>query len=980
MRHATTSRAAICCLTLAALLVVVAPRVAAGGPELVRDLDPVAASSDPRLIGILGDTLLIDADDGVHGREPWITDGTAAGTYLLADLHRGHSDSQIGPVGRVGSLAVFTVDMPTTGEEPWVSDGTRSGTRPLGDIRPGRSSSSPRPVASLERLLVFTADDGTHGRELWATDGTPEGTGLVLDLRPGPKDGVSHALQEEATVVSGRLVFVANDGDHGWEPWVSDGTRHGTLIVHDVRPGGKSSCEGGAGCPAAASALGAILQLDDGIHGAEPWMTDGSASGTRLLGDLEPGPEPGPDGSRYSMRRVGAAVWIVTEDAGTGTLWVIGHGDTVIRKVRALDAAEEGPTWISWARDLGGRTLLGIGGTAWATDGTPDGTQPLVPTDYWEGPPVSAAGRLFLIGNDGETGRELWVTDGTAPGTRLVRDIAPGMDVEGRPRDGAARLLGSIGDHVYLYADAEGHGSELWTSDGTEQGTRKISDVGSTAYYGSGGLDLGIEMGGRLLFVGRDAAGGGELWSTDGTDGGTGLVADIRPGTASARVFRIAGPRGWTLAMVGPMEGANGIFGDGLDDAAFDDSLYGLWRIDRPGTTMVRLGRLEPTISEPPGGLTVVGDRVFYFYANQNDNTTRLMRTDGTAPGTKGVRVIGSDHIACGGGVSYRGRFVAGCWSSWAGGSRGGLLLSDGSRRGTRFLVAYDEPFSWDEASEIHGATDPVIVGDRVMFLVRHSRLRVGQVSAALWATDGTRRGTRPVVGLDLGRRIPDYPFDRPDLTVVGRRVFFAARDARHGMEPWSSDGTARGTRMLTDLRPGPRGSGPCCSARALGGYTFSADDGRHGREPWTIDDGSGRARLIRDIRRGKDGSRPSALVGVGQVAFFTADDGKHGRELWVTDGTQRGTRLVRDIVRGSRGSSPMSLTRVGRTLYFVAADGAGRELWRTDGTWAGTRRVADLRPGPVGSDPTLLTAVRGVLYFAADDGAHGQELWRIDT
>ena len=33
------------------------------------------------------------------------------------------------------------------------------------------------------------------------------------------------------------------------------------------------------------------LALFDGVHGSEPWISDGTAAGTFMLGDLNPGPD-----------------------------------------------------------------------------------------------------------------------------------------------------------------------------------------------------------------------------------------------------------------------------------------------------------------------------------------------------------------------------------------------------------------------------------------------------------------------------------------------------------------------------------------------------------------------------------------------------------------------------------------------------------------------------------------------------------------
>lgn len=100
--------------------------------------------------------------------------------------------------------------------------------------------------------VFFSADtdqDGTQlGYELWKTDGTSSGTQFVKDINPGSNDSnilPVNAFYEVMPKLSGRLknslVFYANDDTNGFEPWVSDGTEAGTKLLKNIAPGADSS-------------------------------------------------------------------------------------------------------------------------------------------------------------------------------------------------------------------------------------------------------------------------------------------------------------------------------------------------------------------------------------------------------------------------------------------------------------------------------------------------------------------------------------------------------------------------------------------------------------------------------------------------------------------------------------------------------------------------------------------------------------------
>ena len=88
------------------------------------------------------------------------------------------------------------------------------------------------------------------------------------------------------TAAGGRLWFAADDGTIGEEPYSSDGTLSGTTLVGDLNPGAGSSNAGGF--VHLGGLCGVLFGADDGSYGAEPWIF--GPGGARMIFDLQPGP------------------------------------------------------------------------------------------------------------------------------------------------------------------------------------------------------------------------------------------------------------------------------------------------------------------------------------------------------------------------------------------------------------------------------------------------------------------------------------------------------------------------------------------------------------------------------------------------------------------------------------------------------------------------------------------------------------------
>ncbi|HSL84621.1 MAG TPA: ELWxxDGT repeat protein, partial [Thermoanaerobaculia bacterium] len=192
--------------------------IAPGPASSIRIPFPIENSFEPPIAGklaALGARVVFAADDGVHGEELWVSDGTEAGTFLLGDLMPGPAPSSPRDLTSAGDRLFFAAEHPALGRELWVTDGTPAGTVPVVDLVPGAGSSRPGDLAWLGDRLVFSAWTPAWGREAWRTDGTAAGTWRLTDIAPGPSSSSPGLFRE----VGGTLLFAANDGARGFELW-----------------------------------------------------------------------------------------------------------------------------------------------------------------------------------------------------------------------------------------------------------------------------------------------------------------------------------------------------------------------------------------------------------------------------------------------------------------------------------------------------------------------------------------------------------------------------------------------------------------------------------------------------------------------------------------------------------------------------------------------------------------------------------------
>ena len=426
----------------------------AGGVRvrLVADLVPGRGSSGATPRAAFGTRLLFSASDGAGHFGMWLTDGTREGTSLLAPVNSGKAF-------RAARQAFFFVE-----DRLWRTDGSREGTREVAGWE-----WVPRPLGTIgDRILFAGLDAGAPA--LWSSDGTSAGTKAIAPLYVlGGTEGVVEG--PTTAQLGGRLLFKAASQSGGVELWASDGTPAGTRLVKRIgTPAPSRRPPRGPGRDMVR--LGRhVLFAARGPSGDELWSTNGTAAGTRLVADIEPGPE----GSvPRELTVAGPRVFLQAYDHVHGTeLWMSDgtrRGTRLVRDIQSAATSRDGEagSWPTALTAVGRSVVFLVRQTAsyvrlWRSDGTRAGTYELLYRNSclgW-GSELAATARshvLFAYRTQ-RHGCELWSTDGTRQGTHIVANINPG------PHDSHPQAFLRIADRVYFSAAGAGHGYELWVAE-----------------------------------------------------------------------------------------------------------------------------------------------------------------------------------------------------------------------------------------------------------------------------------------------------------------------------------------------------------------------------------------------------------------------------------------------------------------------------------------------------------------------------------
>jgi len=793
----------------------------AAGTRIVKDFGEVA--QDGYLVGALGSLAIFSMFETDKGREFWRSDGTEAGTSRITDVG-GPQGYAIEPVIANGKLYFLAIDFDTHVVEPWVSDGTTAGTHRLMQLPNVGPIVESIDMVRVGNYLVFTANTTTTGTELWRIDLSNDAVSLLKDIAPGSASAITYA---RFGGIGNVAIFMASATGGTQAMWRTDGTTAGTFQVSSLIP--MSDAPDYYESSTEHRLLFRVFVSNDDV---QLWSTDGTT-----VTPLDP---PGPS----FLGTVGGTVYF---SSGTG-LWRSDGTLPGTKRLTGLPAelnnvqivgsdtqvfvrASAGKTVRQWRYDLATESALLL---RTHTLGDLGGIQPNL-FGYGQG-------KLYFDSVDPVTGRELYVSDGTTAGTRLLRNLAP--ETRSQPSD--PRDLFEFDGKLYFTADDGISGRELWVSDGTQGGTQLVIDI-APGTESSNPLSL-FTLAGKLYFFARDVANGNsyKMYTTDGTAAGTHMVVAAIPREA---LYGGQTPCGATVATLGGHAYLN------LYELGFTTSL---WRTDGTAAGTVRFQDTSAIVSDPCW-LTAFKGRN-YFAATQYDTVGNELFSAAPGatpsvvvdfvPGTQGTSPV--ELTVFNDRLYFMGMTAAGMWK---------IFSTDGVAAGVTAL---------DSTAQF---PNNLRVANGKLFFLHTSPVYAGGVP--LLAGDGTTAGTARVGTIGVFG----------PLFSNGARVFFSGTSPANptlDVQPWVSDGTNGGTFSLA--------SGAFPEASQIYFWDFHGAtilqvhqaDGE--AQLWRTDGTVAGTRLLGDAGVAAQNHYPVKHMAAGQTFYFVADKDGSGTELFAVD------------------------------------------------------------------------------------------------
>jgi trimeric autotransporter adhesin len=487
--------------------------------------------------------------------------------------------------------------------------------------------------------------------------------------------------------------------------------------------------------------------------------------------------------------------------------------------------------------------------------------------------------KVIFSAFDTSTGRELWITDGTVRGTKLLKDINPGT------ANSSPQQITKVGNKIIFTANDGVHGQELWETDGTTDGTKLIKDINTTGYAFYPGEDRiqrpFQQVDGKIYFSAYTNSSTQSLIQSDGTYSGT-LVLANNVDLSLFEPIRKMGENKMIFVARSPSHGEE------------------LWITDgtASGTQMLEIS--PGAFSYLPRQLTVADGKLF-FTATKDIIVRKLWVTDGTLSGTHEIA-----------GLAYKDpaslRFYKGMIYLVAKNASNELSIYRTNDTGAESKKIID--------LEYNSTNIFTVYKDKLYYSVAGL-----DHTASIWFTDGNTE--------NLLYRFP-VNSSSGSMYLVNNFLLLDVATKQNGFEWWKTDGTMEGTHLLKDINPGPPSSVPTIVKVLKNKILFRAKN-EFGYEQWITDGTTDGTKFLGDLNQGKSNYAKlqwGVLTGIFENQIIALDDSLR-ISLW-NPVTETSTAVFEDNDLGTL----KDVSQAGQKLFYTKGDRPLiiDQLWSYDG------------------------------------------------
>ena len=492
------------------------------------DSDSFSLNGVPDNFATLGSTVFFSANDGVNGLELWKTDGSESGTQIVKNIAPEEKSSRISNLKSINGKLFFLASSDNPDKiQLWTTDGSQEGTIPLSDTPITNNLSSFQfKMFSFNNKLFYDADSEIYGIELWQSDGTVEGTSLFMDF-----DHSWGGIPQNLIDIDGLLYFGARHVSSGNQLFISNGTSAGTKMVKRINQNDYNSLSEESEVIAMDQTL--FMSANDGIHGFELWKSDGTESGTIMVKDINEGKKSSMNNDRFypTFSVIENKLYFMADDGIHGMeLWVsdgTSQGTTMVKYIFSGTYSSFPSNFVFSNNSIYFKAKDESGTALWETDGTPGGTVKIRNFNDFRRLRV-VNNKLIIIAETSGTSygpHDLWSSDGTAEGTFHLKSFGDGIDTE-------IEFMTIFNDELYFVAKSpDSYRKSIYKTNGTVEGTQLIYD-GKVA-EANVDINIIVKCGDYVYFVveRENDYDGAELWRTAGTQESTILVSNTTAGT-----------------------------------------------------------------------------------------------------------------------------------------------------------------------------------------------------------------------------------------------------------------------------------------------------------------------------------------------------------------------------------------------------------------------------------------------------------------